>query len=297
MIIYQHMKVFVNNKMVPAEKAGISVFDHGLLYGDGVFETLRSYNCVVFKLDAHLKRLRKSASLIKLSLPYTQTELGSIIYDTLEANNLSDAYVRISVTRGEGPIGLDISLCRKPSVIVITNPLMPYPDHLYTTGVKVVVAKTRRNLKEALDPQIKSLNFLNNVVAKTEAVKRKAFEAIMLNHRGHVTEGTVSNIFMVKKGALMTPSVDSGILDGITRQIVIRIAQRLRIKTIQKSIHLKELYGAEEVFLTNTSLEVMPVRQLDNVAYKKRETTAMVRDEYKKVVRRAIGRRNGSSVR
>jgi branched-chain amino acid aminotransferase len=286
------MKVFVNNKIVPSEKARISVFDHGLLYGDGIFETLRSYNGVVFKLDAHLKRLRKSASLIRLSLPFTQKELGSIIYDTLKANKLSDAYIRISVTRGEGPIGLDTALCPEPNVIVMTKQLMPYPDQLYTGGVKVIVAKTKRNLKEALDPKIKSLNFLNNVLAKTEAVKRKAFEAIMLNHRDHVTEGTVSNIFMVKRGILMTPSVDSGILDGITRQTVIRIAQRMRIEPIQKNIRLKELYDAEEVFLTNTSLEVMPVRQLDNVLYKKRDITNIIRDEYNKVVQREIKRQD-----
>ncbi len=284
------MKVFVNNKLVPSEKATVSVFDHGLLYGDGVFETLRSYNGIVFKLDAHLKRLKRSSSLIKLRVPYSLAKLKSIIYDTLKANDLSDAYIRVSFTRGEGPLGLDTSLCQKPNLIVITKQLTLYPDQLYKKGVKIIISETRRNLKEAINPEIKSLNFMNNILAKAEAIRRNAFEAIMLNHMDHVAEGTVSNIFMVKKGTLITPAVDSGILDGITRQTVLKISNSMEIKTIQKNIRLKELYNADEVFLTNTSLEVMPVRQLDKATYKKRDITDLVRAEYKKVVQREINR-------
>ncbi len=284
------MKVFVNNKLVPSEKATVSVFDHGLLYGDGVFETLRSYNGVIFKLDAHLKRLKRSSSLIKLHLPYSRVKLRSIIYDTLRANNLSDAYIRVSVTRGEGPIGLDTSLCQEPNLIVITKRFTPYPDQLYKKGVKVIVSEIRRNLKEAINPEIKSLNFMNNILAKSEAIKRKAFEAIMLNYKGHVTEGTVSNIFMVKEGNVITPPIDSGILNGITRKTILHILKNMNIKTIQKNIRLKELYNADEVFLTNTSLEVMPVRQLDKARYKERDITNSVRIEFKKVVQKEINR-------
>ncbi len=282
------MKVFVHNRLVPSSKASVSVFDHGLLYGDGVFETMRAYNGTVFKLDAHLKRLRRSSSLIKLRLPYGVDDLRSIIYKTLKANRLHNASIRVTVTRGKGPVGLDTSLCPRPTLIVMAKQFKPYPGNLYKKGVKVIISDVRRNLKEAVDPEIKSLNFLNNIIAKSEAVKKSAFEAIMLNHKGSITEGTVSNIFLIHNGTLLTPSVEAGILDGITRQTIIKIAQRKKIRTVQKLIKPDELYGADEVFLTNTTLEVMPVRQVNSTIYKKREGTAMLMSEYGKTVEREI---------
>ncbi|GBD99644.1 MAG TPA: branched-chain amino acid aminotransferase [Nitrospirae bacterium] len=282
------MKVFINDKLIPSSKASVSVFDRGILYGDGVFETMRSYDGMVFRLSAHLKRLKRSSSLISLKIPCGTRRLQEIIYGTLEVNRLRDAYIRVSVTRGEGPPGIDPSLCSSPNLIVITRQLTPIPDSKYGKGIRIIISGVRKNLKEAVDPRIKSLNFLNNILAKVEAVKAHAFEAVMLNDRGYVTEGTVSNIFMVKKGILITPSVDSGILDGITRQTVIGIAAGKRIRTIEKNITPEELLQADEVFLTNTILEIMPVRQANRSKFNSREITGILMDTFHKAVHREI---------
>lgn len=280
------MSVFVNNKLLPPEKASVSVFDHGFLYGDGVFETMRAYEGVVFKLNEHLRRLKRSAALITLRLPYTMSGLKSIIYETLKANSLTDAYIRLTVSRGTGPIGLDPSLCPSPNLIVMTKPFVPYPAGLYEKGATVVISNIRRNIAGALNPEIKSMNFLNNIMAKIDAKKKKAFEALMPDHKGFIAEGTTSNVFMVKNGTLMTPSVDTGILNGITRQAVIRLAERSGIRVREKKIRREELYRADEVFITNTSLEVMPVRRVDTVRYTQRDITGVLIAEYKRAVKR-----------
>ncbi len=209
------MQIFLNDRLVPEEEAVVSVFDHGFLYGDGIYETLRAYNSVVFMQDRHLERLQRSASLIGLALPADDL-IRDAVAGAIAANGLSEAYVRITVSRGKGPIGLDPALCPAVTFVVIAEPFREYPDTLYRDGVRLIIAATRRNLKEALDPQIKSLNFLNNILAKIEAKQKGAYEAVMLNAEGFLAEGTVSNLFFVKDGVLCTPSVGMGVLDGIT---------------------------------------------------------------------------------
>jgi len=284
------MKVYVNGRLVPEARAHISVLDHGFLYGDGIFETLRAYGGVVFRLKQHLQRLKRSASMIKLRIPWSPAELSEIIYKTIEANNLSDAYIRVTVTRGEGPPGLDPSLCPRPTLVVIARPLHRKPSSVYRRGVKVIVSSVRRNLREAVDPRIKSMNFLNNILAMAEAKRSRAHEAIMLNSKGYVTEGTVSNVFMVTGGRLVTPSVDSGILDGITRNVTIELARRLGIGVIEKKVALKEMFGAEEIFLTNTTLEIMPVRQVDAARKKRGPVTDRLMSAFKEMVEKEISR-------
>ncbi len=259
--------IYLNNMLVPENKAVVSVFDHGFLYGDGVYETLRAYDGVLFKLNEHIERLFHSASLIKLKLPKTREEIGKSAYEALQANKLKEAYVRITVSRGAGPIGLDPRLCPKPTFVIIANPFKDYPPSYYKKGVKVAVVNTRRNFKGALDPQIKSLNFLNNVLAKTEAIDRRAYEAVMLNYRGHVAEGTISNIFFVKDKVIFTPSVEVGILDGITRRIIIDIASEIGIKVKEGRFRPDEIYKADEVFISNTTMEVMPVKEFDDAKF------------------------------
>ncbi|MBI5675426.1 MAG: branched-chain-amino-acid transaminase [Nitrospirae bacterium] len=259
--------IYLNNMLVPDNKAVVSVFDHGFLYGDGVYETLRAYDGVLFKLNEHIERLFNSASLIKLKLPKTREEIRKAAYETLQANRLKEAYVRITVSRGAGPIGLDPRLCPQPTLVIIANPFKDYPPSYYKKGVKVAIVKTRRNFKRAIDPQIKSLNFLNNVLAKTEAINRGAYEAVMLNYRGYVAEGTISNIFFVKDKVLCTPSVEVGILDGITRRIILDVAKEMGVKVKEGRFRPDEIYEADEVFISNTTMEVMPVKEVDNAMF------------------------------
>jgi branched-chain amino acid aminotransferase len=260
------MYIYLNGTLVPEREAVVSVYDHGFLYGDGIYETMRSYGGAVFMLDEHLRRLERSASLIGLTLPLDKDALASAVHETLRANSLADAYVRVTVSRGAGPLGLDPALCGKPTVVIFTGRMKPYPPEFYERGVPVIVAGTRRNLKEALDPRIKSLNFLNNILAKREAVEAGAFEALMLNHEGFLAEGTVSNAFLVARHVVCTPSLDCGILDGITRGHVIRLARAEGFDVVEGKFTREMLYGAEEVFLTNTTMEVMPVGRVDDTA-------------------------------
>jgi len=218
--------IFLNDRLVHEKKAVISVFDHGFLYGDGIYETLRVYNGVVFMIDEHIERLERSASMIRLRLPMNREMIKRAVYRTIRANGLTDAVVRISVSRGEGPIGLDPALCPKPTFVIIAYPFKGHPRINYQKGVKVIIPGIRRNYKGAIDPRIKSLNFLNNILARIETKERGGFEAIMLNYRGYIAEGTISNVFFVKNDILCTPSVDVGILDGITRRLIIEIAQQ-----------------------------------------------------------------------
>jgi branched-chain amino acid aminotransferase len=218
------MHVYLNGKIVPSKEALVSVFDHGFLYGDGIYETMRVYDRVPFMLDEHLRRLHRSASLIGLTIPLDTDGLKIAVYETLIANSLRNAYMRLTISRGQGEIGLDPDLCLHPTVAIIAQELREYPKAYYEKGISLIIPDTRRNLKEAVNPRIKSLNFLNNILAKIEAKKQGAYEAVMLNARGKLTEGTICNLFFYRDGVVCTPSVACGILDGITRGIVIELA-------------------------------------------------------------------------
>ncbi len=263
------MFVYLNNKVVPAADAKVSVFDHGFLYGDGIYETMRVYDGVVFMLDEHLERLYRSASFIGLDIPKKIPDIKIAVYETLQANKLTNAYVRLTISRGYGHIGLDPDFCRQPTFVVMANEFKNYPKSYYKDGIKLIIASVRRNLKEALNPQIKSLNFLNNILAKIEAKQADVYEAIMLNAAGHIAEGTISNIFFVKDGILCTPSVECGILDGITRGMAIDLAVKNGIEVKEGAFTPDELYSASEVFITNTTMEVMPACRVDNGVDKK----------------------------
>lgn len=278
--------VYLNNKLVPKSKAKVSVFDHGFLYGDGVYETLRAYSGIVFKIDEHIKRLFRSASMIGIKIPKTHDDIKRAVYKTIKTNRHNEAYIRISVSRGPGPIGLNPELCLKPTLVIISSRFKKYPEKYYKKGVKVAIVNVRRNFKEALNPQIKSLNFLNNILAKIESIHKGAYEAIMLNYRGYIAEGTISNIFFIKNNVLCTPSVDVGILDGITRKTILDIAKRLKIKFREGKFTRNDIHKAEEVFISNTTMEVMPATQVDNVRIgtKAGRITKMLHEAYKKRV-------------
>lgn len=278
------MLVYINGKIVPSEEAVISVFDHGFLYGDGIYETMISYDGAIFKLDDHLQRLYRSASLIGLTIPLEAERLKSALYETLLANGLKNAYVRLTVSRGDGPIGLNPDLCPQPTIVIMVQASKEYPAMLYENGVHLIISETRRNLKEAIDPRIKSMNFLNNILAKIEAVNRDAYEALMLNVHDHLTEGTISNIFFIKNDILCTPSLACGILDGITRGTVIDLAAREEIKIKEGEFLKEDINAANEVFITNTSLEVMPVTMVDEVTYPVGNITKRLHRAYKQEV-------------
>lgn len=278
------MYVYLNGNIVRAKEAFISVFDHGFLYGDGVYETLRVYDGVVFMLDEHLARLFRSASLIGLSIPLDVNHLKVAIYEALMANRLKSAYVRITVSRGKGAIGLDPDLCPEPTLVIFVQEFKSYPRAYYTEGLHLIIAKTRRNHRKAINPQIKSLNFLNNILAKMEAKKERAHEAIMMNVRGELTEGTISNFFFCRGRNLCTPSVDCGILDGITRGIVLELARSEGIQVSEGRFTRKDLASAEEVFITNTTMEVMPVSRVDHRQFTVGPITRLLHSLYQKEV-------------
>lgn len=257
------MLIYLKDKLVPKEQAVVSVFDHGYLYGDGIYETLRVYDGLIFKLDDHLERLERSACYIKLALPRDRQGFEKALRETLTANNLRDAYVRMMITRGPGEIGLDPALCPKPTFVIFAKPFEEYPAHLYEKGVAVGIVKTRRNLAEALNPAIKSTNFLNNILAKIEAIERGVYEGIMLNHAGYVAEGTICNIFMVKNGVVHTAPLSAGILEGVTRRLVLDVAAANGIGMEETLFTPDQLYAADECFITNTTMEVMPVTTVD----------------------------------
>ncbi len=287
------MFVYLNDKIVPAAEAKVSVFDHGFLYGDGIYETVRVYDGVVFLIDEHLKRLRRSASLIGLDIPKSDADIKGTVYDTLLANGLSDAYVRLTVSRGYGDIGLDPDLCKEPTYIIIAEKFKPYPRSYYEGGIRLNIAKVRRNLKEALNPQIKSLNFLNNILAKIEAKKADANEAIMLNASGYLAEGTVSNIFFVIDQVLCTPSIKCGILDGITRDLVIDLAVKNAIRISEGEFRPEDLYKASEVFITNSTMEIMPVSRVDEAHFNIGETSALLQAKYRQEVKGYVREKKG----
>jgi branched-chain amino acid aminotransferase len=277
------MMIFLNHKLVPETDAYISVYDHGFLYGDGVYETMRAYEGVIYKLDEHISRLGQSASLIELTVPEKRF-IADAAHQTLSANQLTHAYIRVTVSRGEGQIGLDPALCRHPTFIVMAREFRGYPESHYDNGVTVILARTRKNLSDALNPQIKSLNFLNNILAMIEAKKQGASEAVMLNADGYIAEGTVSNIFFVSHDTLCTPSRDAGILNGITRETVISMAAQAGIPVNEGLFFPEDLLKAREVFYTNTSSEILPVSRVDQMTYDVGNITRQLRDLYKKEV-------------
>jgi branched-chain amino acid aminotransferase len=234
------------------------------LYGDGVFEGLRSYGGRVFRLDEHLDRLWNSAKAILLEIPISREALGRAINDTLRANGLSDAYIRLIVTRGAGSLGLDPKRTSDPQVIIITDYIAVYPDELYRQGLEIITASTLRNHPAALSPRIKSLNYLNNILAKIECMQAGCMEALMLNHKGEVAECTADNIFLVRGGVLLTPPTDAGILEGITREAVIELARESRREVRETSLTRHDVYIADEVFLTGTAVEVIAVVKIDS---------------------------------
>ena len=261
------MWIYLNNRFVTDKEAVVSVFDHGFLYGDGVYETIRSYGPRIFMRDEHVSRLFRSAAEIGLTIPIPVKHWEDILHEAMIRNDvgtdLQDAYLRITVSRGAGDIGLDPALCSSPTVVVMAKSLVPPASHLYETGVNVIVASTKRNLPYALSPQIKTTNFLNNIQAKREAIAAGAFDSILLNWEQHLTECTISNVFFVMDGTLRTPALECGLLDGITRNIVIRLAGELNIHVEEGRYTVDQLYRADECFLTNTSMEIMPVTSVD----------------------------------
>jgi len=257
------VRIYLNGKLVDKDKAVISVFDHGLLYGDGVFEGIRSYDSLVFKLKEHIDRLYRSAEAIELKTPMTKADMTKAVLETLKANGLKDAYIRLVVTRGPGDLGLDPRKCKVPTVFIITDKISLYPKEFYQNGLAIITANTRRNLTTALNPKIKSLNYLNNILAKIDAIKAGTEEAIMLTYNGYVAECTGDNIFIISGGRLITPPVDVGALEGITRDAVIELAGKMGIGFEEKMVRIEDVYAASEVFLTGTAAEIIPVTTID----------------------------------
>ncbi|MCS7151188.1 MAG: branched-chain-amino-acid transaminase [Endomicrobia bacterium] len=283
------MKVYIDGKFYDKEEAKISVFDHGLLYGDGVFEGIRSYNRRVFKLAEHIDRLYNSAKAIMLEIPVSKREIEQAVLETLRINNLADAYIRLVVTRGVGDLGLDPRKCKNPSIIIITDKIVLYPQEFYEKGLEVITVSTRRNLPSAINPAIKSLNYLNNIFAKIEAIKAGCEEAIMLNDDGYVAECTGDNIFIIKNNVLITPPIYIGALPGITRDTVIEIAKtKLKLMVKEEPFTIYHVYTADECFLTGTAAEVIPVVKVDSRIIndgKPGELTKQIMKEFKELTR------------
>lgn len=256
-------KIFLNGKIVPEEKAKVSVFDHGYLYGDGIFEGIRAYNGRVFKLKEHIKRLYQSAKTIMLNTGMTPDEMEEAILETIRANELRDAYIRVVISRGTGDLGLDPRKCPSPTIVIIASEIELYDSKLYEEGLTVMTVPTRRNGPEMVNPRIKSLNYLNNIMARIEANLMGVPEAIMLNEQGYVAECTGDNIFIIDGDTLITPPRHAGILKGIKREVAIEIAETLGLKLKEILFTRYDLYNADECFLTGTAAEVIPVVKID----------------------------------
>ncbi|MCC6681158.1 MAG: branched-chain-amino-acid transaminase [Phycisphaeraceae bacterium] len=260
-------QIWLNGKLVPAEQAVVSVYDHGLLYGDGVFEGIRAYRGRIFKAASHLRRLADGARAIRLNMPYSSEQLLQAMRDTLAANQRSDSYIRLCVTRGCGTLGLNPFNCKDSSVFIITDDIALYPRKFYEEGMAIITSSVMRNHSAALSPRIKSLNYLNNIMAKIEAIDAGVMEAVMLNPQGYVTECTGDNLFIVRnvegKAVLLTPPLQAGILEGITRNAVIELARAAGLDVRCPDLTRYDLYTAEEMFLTGTAAEVIPVTHID----------------------------------
>ena len=257
------MKIWLDGKLVDESEAKISVFDHGLLYGDGIFEGIRIYNGRVFRLEEHINRLFDCARAIVLNLPWTRQDVIRHTCETVAANQLKNGYIRLVITRGTGGLGLNPYLCPTPSMFIIASTIQLYPEEYYQNGLSIITCATRRPAPAALMPQVKSLNYLNNIMAKIEAIQANALEAIMLNEQGYVAECTGDNVFLVKKGTLYTPLINDGALDGITRSVIIELAAQLGIPFVEKSLTRFDIFTSDECFLTGSAAEVIPVVSLD----------------------------------
>jgi branched-chain amino acid aminotransferase len=258
------LKVYIAGQFYDKADAKISVYDHGLLYGDGVFEGMRSYGGKVFRMDEHLERLWNSAKAICLEIPVSPSAMAEAVNETLRVNNLVDAYLRLVVTRGAGTLGLDPNGTSHPQVIIIADHIALYPDEYYEKGLEIVTASTVRTQSSALNPRIKSLNYLNNILAKIEGLQAGCIEALMLNHKGEIAECTGDNIFLVSRGVLQTPPIDAGILEGITRGVVIELAREDGIPVREIPLTKHDVYIADECFLTGSAAEVVPVVKVDS---------------------------------
>jgi branched-chain amino acid aminotransferase len=256
--------VWFNGELVPADQASVSVFDHGLLYGDGVFEGIRAYNGRILKMRSHLKRLFNGAARIDLKIACTIEQIEQAIRQTCDTNHIRNGYIRLCVTRGVGYLGLNPYLCEKSNTFIIADTITLYPAQMYQTGMPIITAKTMRNHPAAMDPAVKSMNYLNNILAKIEAVRANVPEALMLNWQNNVSECTGDNIFMVTGGKLITPPLSACPLPGITRAIVIDLAKKAGLTVLEEDFTLDTLYGADEVFLTGTAAEVIPVTKIDD---------------------------------
>jgi branched-chain amino acid aminotransferase len=257
------LKIWMNDKLVDESEARVSVFDHGLLYGDGVFEGIRVYSGRIFEFDAHLKRLYESAKVIRLDIPMTIEKMVSATQQTVKANSVTDGYIRLIVTRGEGLLGINPFTCKTPQIIIIADKVQLYPEELYGTGMKIISASTIRNHPLSIPPQVKSLNYLNNIIAKIEAIDNDVPEAIMYNHQGFVAEASGDNVFIIKNGTIFTPPIEAGALDGITRGIVMKLAKKEGFDVVEKDLTKFDLYVSDEFFLTGTAAEVIGIVGID----------------------------------
>jgi branched-chain amino acid aminotransferase len=258
--------VYLNDRLVPRQSAVVSVYDRGFLYGDGVFETLRVYQGKIFKAREHISRLFRSVKAISLAIPVTPEDIQKILTETLEANRLRDARLRITISRGLDEVGFEPKTSSSPTIVVVAEEFSGHPEILYERGVNIAVVKTRKIPAISLNPQIKSLNYLNPLLAKMESQKMGVFEGILLNQEGYLCEGTVSNLFLVKEGHLLTPAPFCGILEGITRQTVLEMAQKSGIPVKEENLRPEEIFGADECFLTNTMMELMPAVKISGLA-------------------------------
>jgi branched-chain amino acid aminotransferase len=260
---FNTMEVYIDGKFYPKAEAKISVFDHGFLYGDGIFEGIRLYKGCVFRLDEHLERLEMSAKAICLNLPWSRQQIAEIVCESCRRNQLTDGYIRLVISRGFGDLGLSPKNCPTPSIICIADSIKLYPEEFYSTGMKIITAPTRRISPAALPPMIKSLNYLNNIMAKMEAQQHGFHECLMLNEQGYVSECTGDNVFLIHKGKMYTPASHSGALVGITRQVALEIANSLKIPTVETNLTRYDVWNADECFLTGTAAEVIPVIEVD----------------------------------
>lgn len=257
------LKIWLDGKLVDKQHATVSVYDHGLLYGDGVFEGIRVYRGKVFEADAHLKRLYDSARAIRLTIPYPLETLRAATDETFKANGFDDCYIRLVVTRGNGALGINPATCPKPAVFIIADSINMYPKEMYERGMAVITASVIRTHPNSLSPRIKSLNYLNNILAKIEGIQQGCLESLMLNHKGEIAECSGDNIFLVKGGVLRTPPIDAGILEGITRDVVIGLARDAKIEVQEIALTRHDVFVADECFLTGTAAELIPVVKCD----------------------------------
>lgn len=279
--------IWIDGKMLPKSQAVVSVFDHGLLYGDGCFEGIRIYGGQIFKSRSHLNRIFRNAERLRMVMPYSKDEMHEMMMECVRANGLKDGYIRLIFTRGVGTLGLNPFKCPRPGVICIADQIALYPDEMYRDGMKVIVAKRPRTPTACLDPSLKSLNYLNNILAKVEAIDAGCLEAIMLSLDGYVGECTGDNLFIIKNGELLTSPLEVGMLDGITREFVMKtIAKNCGVKVVERKLRLDDVLKADEIFLTGTAAEIIAVTQVDDKKISTGEgpVTKKLRAEFKRIV-------------